>query len=53
MTHISNPALDRPVMTVGVDLRLTTHDLAKLTTEQQQAVFEGVGRLAAVGVFAR
>lgn len=41
---------ERPVMKVGVDMRLTTDDLAALTAEQVEAVFEGVGRLVALGV---
>ena len=38
----------RPVMKVGVDMRLTADDIARLTPEQARAVFEGVGRIAAL-----
>lgn len=44
-------AKPRPVMQTAVDMRLTTADLAKLTPEQTRAVFESVGRLAALGLF--
>ncbi len=41
---------DRPVVGVALDLRLTTDDLAALSPEQVQAVFEGVGHLTALTV---
>ncbi len=39
-----------PVAQIGIDLRLTTDQLAQLSAEQVQAVFEGVGHLAALGL---
>jgi hypothetical protein len=41
---------ERPIMQVGVDMCLTTNDLEKLTSEQVEAVFEGVGHLVALGM---
>ncbi|MGX6604792.1 hypothetical protein ACWKSP_22090 [Micromonosporaceae bacterium Da 78-11] len=40
----------RPVMAVAVDMRLTPADLTRLTPEQIEAVFEGVGHLSAQGL---
>lgn len=40
----------RPIAAMTVDLRLTGNDLAKLSPDQVQAVFEGVGRLAGQGL---
>lgn len=38
-----------PAVAVSVGMRLTGDDLQQLTAEQVEAVFEGVGRLAALG----
>jgi hypothetical protein len=35
---------------VTADLRFTTDDIAKLTPEQTEALFEGIGKLAAATV---
>ena len=35
---------------VSLDVRLTTRDIAALTPQQARAVFDGVGRLAALTV---
>lgn len=35
---------------LALDMRITTEGLARLSPGQAQAVFEGVGRLAALGL---
>lgn len=39
---------ERPIVSFSVDIILTANDLARLSTEQIGALFEGIGRVAAV-----
>lgn len=43
----------QPLMKVALDMRLTSDGLARLDAEQVQALFEGFGRLAALGATPR